>query len=131
MVLLKFLSGKQAGFTYEARRFPVRLGRAATAEVRSEDPGVWDNHAALELQPDKGFVLISQPEAPTLVNDQRIESLLLRNGDTLSLGSLKLQFWIGPTRQSGLRFREWLTWAGIAAITLGQVALIYWLVRQV
>jgi len=36
---------------------------------------------------------------------------------------------LSETRQRGLRFREWLTWAGIAAVNLGQVALIYWLIR--
>ena len=40
-----------------------------------------------------------------------------------------MQFWLSETRQAGLRFREGLTWAGIAAISLGQVGLIYWLLR--
>ena len=47
----------------------------------------------------------------------------------IELGSLRMQFWLNETRQAGLRFREGLTWAGIAAISLGQVGLIYWLLH--
>ena len=64
-----------------------------------------------------------------MVNSQAANDVLLRNGDLIQLGSSKLQFWLSETRQRGLRFREWLTWSGIAAISLGQVALIYWLLR--
>ena len=44
------------------------------------------------------------------------------------LNSCKLP---GPseTQQRGLRFRDALTWASLALISLGQVAIIYWLVR--
>jgi len=52
---------------------------------------------------------------------------VLRSGDVIEAGSLKLQFWLSETRQAGLRLREGLTWAAIAAISLGQIALIYWL----
>jgi hypothetical protein len=38
-----------------------------------------------------------------------------------------MQFWLSETRQAGLRLREGLTWAGIAAVSLGQIGLIYWL----
>jgi hypothetical protein len=53
----------------------------------------------------------------------------LRNGDTIDIGSLRLQFWLSETRQADLRLREGFTWAAIAAISLGQVGLIYWLLR--
>jgi hypothetical protein len=54
---------------------------------------------------------------------------VLRNGDSIDIGSLKLQFWLSDTRQFGLRFREGLTWAALGFISLGQVGLIYWLLR--
>jgi hypothetical protein len=40
-----------------------------------------------------------------------------------------MQFWLSETHQAGLRVREGLTWAGIAAISLGQIGLIHWLLR--
>ena len=129
MVQLKVLSGKQAGTAWSARRFPVRIGRSSNADLRSEESGVWDQHLQLDFDPAAGVVLTTYPQALAAVNGQSVERAVLRNGDTIQIGSLKLQFWLSETRQRGLRFREGLTWATIAAISLGQVAIIYWLVR--
>lgn len=129
MVQLKILSGTKAGTTWVARRFPVRIGRSPSADLQLEEQGVWDQHLQLDFQPGTGFILNAQPNALAAVNGQPVQQTLLRNGDTLELGSLKMQFWLSETRQSGLRLRESLTWIAIAAISLGQIALIYWLLR--
>jgi len=129
MVQLKILSGKKAGTAWVARRFPVRIGRSASADLRLEEDGVWDEHLQLDLDAAQGFVLNACPPALTAVNGQPVQRTLLRNGDAIDLGSLKLQFWLCETRQSGLRFRERLVWGGIAAVCLAQLGLIYWLLR--
>jgi hypothetical protein len=54
---------------------------------------------------------------------------VLRNGDTIELGALKLQFWLAETRQFGLRLRETLVWLGIIAVFFAQFGLIYCLLR--
>ena len=127
MVQLKILSGKQAGTAWAARRFPVRVGRAAGCDLRSEEAGVHDRHLELRFDPAEGVMLTTQPPALVSINGETVEQAVLRNGDEIQAGSLKLQFWLNETRQGGLRLREWLIWIGIAAVTLGQVALIYWL----
>jgi predicted component of type VI protein secretion system len=129
MVQLKVLSGKKAGTVWTARRFPVRIGRSADADLQLEEDGVWDQHLNLELHLGEGFVLSAQSNALASVNGQAVHQSLLRNGDAIDIGSIRMQFWLAETRQVGLRFREGLTWAGIAAVTLGQVCLIYWLFR--
>ena len=129
MVQLKVLSGKKAGTIWMARRFPVRIGRAAGADLQLDESGVWDQHLQLDLSPGEGFVLSAQPNTLASVNGQAVRQALLRNGDAIDVGSVKMQFWLGETRQGGLRFREGLTWAGIAIVTLGQVGLVYWLLR--
>lgn len=129
MVQLKILSGKQAGTAWAARRFPVRVGRAANCELRSEEAGVHDRHLELSFDPAEGVRLTAQPPALVSINGQAVEHAVLRNGDEIQAGSLKLQFWLNETRQHGLGVREWLIWVGIAAVTLGQVALIYWLAQ--
>ncbi len=127
MVQLKILSGKKAGTVWVARRFPVRIGRSPAADLQQEENGVWDQHLQIGLSPGEGFVLTTQPNALVSVNGQPVQHAVLRNGDTIELGSLKLRFWLGETRQAGLRLRERLTWAVLAAVSLGQVGLIYWL----
>ena len=129
MVQLKVLSGKKAGTTWVARRFPVRIGRSSAASLQLEEGGVWDQHLQLDFNPAEGIVLSVQTDALATVNGQPVHQTVLRNGDAINIGSLKIQFWLSETRQAGLRVREGLTWAGIAAISLGQIGLIYWLLH--
>jgi hypothetical protein len=129
MIQLKILSGKKAGTAWVARRFPVRIGRSAGSDLQSEENGVWDEHLQLDFRPASGLILTARPQALAAINGQSVEEAVLRNGDTIDIGSLKMQFWLSDTRQAGLRFREGFTWFAIAAISLGQVALIYWLLR--
>jgi hypothetical protein len=112
-----------------ARRFPVRIGRSAAADLQLEEEGVWDQHLQLDFNPAKGIVLSAMPNALVAVNGDSVDQIVLRNGDSIDIGSLRMRFWLSETRQVGLRFREGLTWAGIAAICLGQVGLIYWLLH--
>ena len=129
MVQLEILSGKKAGTQWVARRFPVRIGRAAAADLCLEERGIWDQHVVLNFDPPVGFVLALQPDALAAVNGEPVREAVLRNGDCIEIGSVKLRFWLGETRQTGLRSREALTWTALVAITAGQIALIYWLLR--
>jgi pSer/pThr/pTyr-binding forkhead associated (FHA) protein len=131
MVQFKILSGKKAGTSWGARRFPVRLGRGANSDLRLDEDGVWDEHLRLEFRPREGYVLGTGAGALARVNGQPLDKpAALRNGDLIEIGSLKLQFWLAEPRQRGLGFREWLTWVFIALICLGQIGLIYWLLQE-
>jgi hypothetical protein len=127
MVQLSILSGKQAGSNWTAAHLPVRVGRSDRNDLRLQDEGVWDQHLQLELDRVAGFTLRVQPQALVTLNGQPVQQARLANGDLIQIGSLKLRFSLSETQQKGLRFREWLTWAGIAAVCLGQIGLIYWL----
>jgi len=125
MVQLDILSGKKAGTRWLARRLPVRIGRASDNEFQLEDDGVWDKHLHLNFQPQQGFVLTTDANALTTVNGQPVQTALLRNGDIIAIGSAKLQFWLGATRQRSLRARELFVWALLALVASSQFALIY------
>jgi pSer/pThr/pTyr-binding forkhead associated (FHA) protein len=129
MVRLKVLSGKKAGTAWVARRFPVRIGRSAAADLQLEESGVWEQHLELDFDPAEGIILRTQPNALAAINGQPVEHAVLRNGDAIQIGSSQLRFELSENRQSGLRFREALTWTCIAAISFGQIALIYWLLH--
>lgn len=129
MIQFKILSGKTAGATWVARRFPVRIGRAPAADLCLQDDGVWDQHLALEVHRQEGFVLTTQADALATVNGELVQQAVLRNGDHIEIGSVKLQFWLGETRQTGLGLREALAWAVIVCATAAQFGLLYWLLR--
>jgi pSer/pThr/pTyr-binding forkhead associated (FHA) protein len=118
-----------AGTSWGTRRFPVRIGRAAASDLQFEEPGVWDQHLQLDLDPACGFVLHADLNAPVQVNGERVQEAILRNGDAIEIGSIKLQFWLGETRQTGLRLREAVTWAAIMGVCFAQIGLLYWLLR--
>ena len=127
MVQLKVLSGNTAGAEWLVRSFPARIGRSAASDFCLEGDGVWEQHLELALNPAEGFIAAAHPEALAAINGRPFQQAALRNGDVLEIGSVKLRFWLGETRQRGLRFREWLTWAAFGLIAVGQVWLIYWL----
>jgi predicted component of type VI protein secretion system len=130
MVQIKILSGKKAGSSWDARRFPVRIGRSANSDLQLEEAGVWEEHLTLSLDPGEGFVLQTQPNALASVNGHPAPRLALRNGDTIEIGSVKLRFWMSEPQQRGQTLREAFVWTLISAICLGQIALVYWLLRS-
>jgi pSer/pThr/pTyr-binding forkhead associated (FHA) protein len=125
MVQLDILSGNMAGTHWVARRFPVLIGRAAACHLQLEGNGIWEHHAQLEFDPAEGFLLQVQQDAIVTVNSQPVQSARLRNGDSISLGSVQIQFWLGDVRQFGLQLREWLVWMIVLAVTVSQVVLAY------
>lgn len=127
MLQLNVLTGRKAGTQWVARRFPVLVGRSPQAALVLDDPGVWDRHLEIALLDGEGLVLSAGTETFVSVNGQPIERAALRNGDVIELGSVKLRFYLSPTRQAGLGLREVLTWTGLTLFCLGQVALVYWL----
>lgn len=127
MVQLDILTGKQAGTHWVARRFPFLVGRSPQAALVIEEPGVWDRHAEFALRAGEGVMVSTVGDASIVVNGQPVRQAVLRNGDLLEAGSVKLRFGLAPTQQHGLRLREAMTWIGLALVCLGQVALIYWL----
>ena len=129
MVQLKILSGKKAGTQPVARHFPFRIGRAAHNNLQIEDDGVWDQHAVLEFHKHEGFKFVTAENALAAVNGEPAQNKILRHGDTITLGSAKLQFWLAAPRQHGLHTREFFVWALLILVTLGQFVLIYRLLQ--
>ena len=129
MLQFQILSGKQAGFLWDARRFPVRIGREAGSDLQIEEDGVWDEHARVELKSGDGFVITSHPGALLSVNQSPVETIRLRNGDIITAGSARIAFRLSQTMQRGLKLREAFIWLTIAGITIAQLALICWLLK--
>ena len=130
MVQLRILSGKKAGSSWDARRFPVRIGRSPKADLQLEEPGVWDEHLVIGLQPAEGFTAETQPNAVATLNGQPVQHSALRNGDTIEIGSVKLQFWLSEARQRSQSAREVFIWTVIVLVCLAQIALVYWLLQE-
>lgn len=127
MVQFHIISGQQAGLLWEARRFPVRVGRAVGNDLQLADAGVWEEHFQITVDSETGFHLMAHPGAMVALNQTPVPSARLRNGDVITVGAAKLSFRLSETRQSSLRLREALVWALVVAVSLGQLTLIAWL----
>ena len=130
MVQLGILTGKQAGNQTIVRRFPFDVGRSPYNHLQLDEAGVWEKHLVMDWVNAVELVVRAGPGALLAVNQQPVVEAVLRNGDVLSVGSVKLQFWLASTRQRGLKLREAMVWGLLMVVTLGQLALIYWLGYQ-
>ena len=124
MVQFRILSGNKAGDVQVVRHFPFCIGRGTGNDLCLDDPGVWERHFTLKLEKQAGFTLETDADAFLAVNEQPQTSARLRNGDIISFGSAKIQFWLAAPRQHGLRFREAFVWTLLAAVTAFQLILI-------
>jgi pSer/pThr/pTyr-binding forkhead associated (FHA) protein len=129
MVQLRILSGKLAGDIQIVRQFPFCIGRSGGNDLCFDEPGVWDKHLTLGFEKKEGFTLETAPDALATVNGQSQNSTRLRNGDIISFGSAKIQFWLAPAQLRGLRAREMFIWALLVIVTAVQFALICRLVK--
>jgi pSer/pThr/pTyr-binding forkhead associated (FHA) protein len=127
MIQLNVLLGRKAGSQMVVRHFPFRIGRAGGNDLQLDDDGIWDDHLRLEIHRNEGFMLAAAPNALVAINNQPVQSVQLHNGDIITAGSVKIQFWLAAASQRRLLFREFSVWALIAIITALQIALIYML----
>lgn len=127
MVQLRFLNGKRSGSVQVLRSYPCSIGRNPSSDVLTEEAGVWDRHCEIDLELNRGFTLKTEPKAITSVNGEPVQQAVLKNGDRIDIGALKIQFWLNPSLAKSFRIRELLTWVAFVFFSLGQVALFYWL----
>ncbi len=123
------LEGNQAGARWTARRFPVRIGRNADADVVLNDPGVWEDHVELDYEPEAGFVTKPLSAGTTLVNDRPLGETPFRHGSTVRVGAALLQFWLTPAPQRPFAVLEGALWTGVLLLCAAEVFLILHLSR--
>jgi hypothetical protein len=127
MVQFKLLPGSSPEKIFHVSRFPCLVGRGVESSLRIAEPGVWERHFEIELRVPDGFVLRLLPPAMATVNGQPFEEHFLRNGDLIEFGSVKVRFWLSEVQPARQETREFMTWAAMALLTLGQVGLMLWM----
>ncbi len=123
---LTFVNGGLARQSVALPEAPLMIGRAPECQMRLTEKGVWERHAQIRLRPGEGFFLHSLPPATVSVNRQPVTApQLLRNGDTIDAGEVKLRFWLGPVRQAPLPIIEAVFWLLLGALFAVQAWLIW------
>ena len=111
MVELQILSGNRTGTKFRGDHFPIHVGRAEGLDMSLNEPGVWPRHFQIGWQRE-GLILEAEPDALVIVNDTAVRRSVLRNGDIITLGSLKMRFSLSPVRQSSNVIARGMTWIG-------------------
>jgi hypothetical protein len=112
--------GAERTFVVEA--FPCVIGRDPAADLRIESPGVWDQHAILNIRDARVFISpVSQ--SLLLLNGRSFEGGFIRLGDEVSLGGARIFASLAPAVQYRLASHEalivaLLVFAGVAQIIL-------------
>ncbi|MBE7496801.1 MAG: FHA domain-containing protein [Verrucomicrobiaceae bacterium] len=85
-----FEDGQEMVFSGSER---ITIGRAEDNNVIVDDPDISTHHGEIILHPDGGAEVRDRgSRTGTFVNDQRVQSQLLRHGDHLSFGPLQAVF---------------------------------------
>jgi hypothetical protein len=129
VIQLDILSGKKAGTSIVARRFPFQIGRSVDSALLLEDAGVWDRHLTLNAHRASAVVLNVQQDALATVNGATTQTASLKNGDMIEFGAVKLRFSLSAARQRSQRWREVALWVGLGLVFAAQVAIIYLLME--
>jgi len=124
MVRLRVLAGSSAGLCFDAAQLPIRVGRGSGHDLTLDEPGVWPGHCLITRE-QNDLLIQAGPEALVSVNDAPVQQTLLRNGDIISLGAVKLRFGFVPVRQRPLRGRECLIWMALAGLVACEIGVAY------
>jgi hypothetical protein len=96
--LLRFTSGDAAGETVIIRRPVVSIGRALDNDVIIDSAEVSRHHARIEARDGQFYILDLDSTNGTAVNGHPANATRLSHGDTISFGTITLQFlpYTGP-----------------------------------
>ena len=81
MFCLTVVQGKQQGHSVNIERYPFVIGKNQEAQLRLSDPGIWDDHLAIELTVGESPTIKRIGDGSISVNSDPIENAILRNGD--------------------------------------------------
>lgn len=124
MIELIVINDRNPGRRFQSDAAPVRLGRRVDLEVSLPDPGVWDLHAEIGLNPEGWFCLRGLGQALVTVNQHTVQEHRLRSGDVLGIGSVKLQFTLRNSWQRSLKARELGVWMLILTVVILALTLL-------
>jgi pSer/pThr/pTyr-binding forkhead associated (FHA) protein len=99
--LCTICNGEMAGRSFLLDRSVLTIGNSAECDVIIHDDSVANQHAKFLCQDDGDYLQDLSGQNATAVNDVQLkEPLLLRKGDIISLGNVRLEYTIIPEAQT-------------------------------
>jgi hypothetical protein len=129
MFCLTVVQGKQQGHSVSIDRYPFVIGKNQEAQLRLSDPGIWDNHLAIELTVGESPTIKRIGDGSISVNSDPIENATLRNGDIITIGAAQLRFNSAPAKRKSLVFQNSASWIAMILVVILEIFLVI-LIKQ-
>ena len=92
MPAIRIKNGPQRGTIHEIRDIGIVIGKTSEADIRLFDTKVEDFHARIYRMGEMYFLRNLAEEGFTYVNDEPVTEVMLREGDTIRIGSTIVVF---------------------------------------
>jgi hypothetical protein len=124
--MLQFRAGEgRLARSFNATSYPFVVGSSPSANLVIQGQGVWERHVIFEFDEVSGkFRFSAAGSAIILLNGEPCARGLLRNGDTLQLGSCPLEVHLAPPTQQRLVLFEAGAWLIVCGVALLEIILI-------
>ncbi|NBB94102.1 MAG: FHA domain-containing protein [Gammaproteobacteria bacterium] len=119
------VSAEISGQSFPLGSARVVVGRASNCDIRFDDSSVSSEHARLTHDAAGWRVVNLLSTNGTFVNDQKVSSQALKDGDRIRFGRVELRFH-GPDAAAG-GGASWLPWAIAAGAVAVAIAAALWI----
>jgi len=129
--LVRLAADGQAGSEpnrYELHSDRMTIGRAASCELRIEEPSISSEHARLVHSDDGWRVVNLLSTNGVFVNGRKVFSHVLGDGDELRLGRTRLRF-VDPNSNGKQKSPAAVRWLVLVAGAIGAAIALVWLLR--
>ncbi len=125
MLLLRVTDSRGAVTQHLAEAFPYQIGRSSQADLRLQEPGVFENHASIVPSEKARFVVQTEGESLLLRNGEPVRRVQLAPGDEFLIGSARILVSLAPAKQKRLAASEAAVWLLLAGVMASQVVSFF------
>lgn len=132
LLMTSHSGGRQAGSAFRLGDDRVTIGRSSVCDLCIEEPSMSSEHARLVFSDGAWRVINLLSTNGVYVNDQKVFSHRLNDGDEIRLGRARLRFRDprGDTQhRGGPDARAWLRWTAWLGLAIVAVAVAFWLLQ--
>ena len=130
MLLIHVTDERGAVAGYEVSEFPLTIGRSAQAGLSISAPGVFEEHARIQLTASKSgrgerFTIEALGSALISVNGSVLPAAQLAVGDEVSMGAARLVVSLAPAARKRLGLHETAVWSILLLVVAVESLVIH------
>jgi len=129
VLLTSHPDGRKAGEAFALTADRLTIGRSAVCDFCIEEPSMSSEHARLVYSDNAWRIINLLSTNGVFVNDEKVFSHRLHDGDEIRLGRTRLRF-SDPLGDGSSHARSpamsWLSWTSWVLLAVAAVALVFW-----